>query len=739
MKGLFLLLLSLMCSAALFAQEKIYIHKTDKVSIGALLLKTDSVYFSSDASKVWFRINNQPTEFAVNEIDSLTFGANSNTVTIHYNGTSASVINPLAFEGVTVSVEGADVTVNSTSTDTEINYLLKGTSSDGQFKIYSTSKFNLKLSGVNLTNTDGAPVNIQSKKKCNLTLVDGTTNTLADGTTYATTTEDQKAALFSEGQIDIDGNGSLLVKSNSAHAICSDDYIHILSGNITVTGATKDGIHANDYFRMSGGTLNVTTAGDGVECESGYILISGGNLTAVTNSADAKGLVCDSTLTISGGTIKLTLGGNQSKGIKATQKMLINGGDINITQSGGVVLVTSGSGYDPAYSCGIKGDADIDITSGKITIVGSGAGGRGISSAGNLNIADGTLTITTSGAGATYKNASAATDSYSAVCINSDGNLTIAGGTTTASSSGSGGKALKANGTITIGTPTSSPTITLTTTGTKFVVSGSDYNHPKTMVADGTITIRNGTNTLSSADDGIHSETSVVIDGGSTTISKSYEGIESKIITINGGFADVTASNDGINTSMGTQTGGTESNDGSCLYVKGGTLVVNATNGDAIDSNGNLEISGGITIANGPLSGVEEAVDFNGTFKMTGGLFIGAGSASNMTKAMSTSSTQANLYLSTTTAIPSSTFLHIQNAAGTDVLTFKSKNGGYKFLFSSSLLTKGGSYSIYTGGSYNGGSSNNGLYTGGTYSSSGATLKKTVTLSTTSTVNSISF
>lgn len=739
MRNSFFLLLSLFCSVTLFAQEKMYIHKLDKISLGALISKTDSVYFSNDGTKAYFRIGGQLAEYAASEIDSISFGANSSTIVVTYNGTSASVINPLAFEGVSVTVKGADVTVNSTSEDIEINYSLKGTASEGIFKIYSASKFNLKLNGVNLSNSDGPAVSIQSKKKCNITLEAGTSNVLADGVTYATSTEDQKSAFFSEGQLDFDGSGSLTVKSNSAHAICSDDYIHVLGGTVTVTGAAKDGIHANDYFKMSGGTLNVTSAGDGVECESGYILISGGSITSVNNSVDAKGLVCDSTLTISGGTIKLTLGGNQSKGIKATQKILINGGNINITNSGGVALIASGSGFDPAYSSGIKADSDIEISSSIVAIVASGAGGKGISSTGNMIINSGVINVTTSGAGVTFKNASGVTDSYSAVCLNSDINLSILGGEVTNTSSGSGGKCIKANGTITTGTVSSSPTLTLTTGGAKFLVSGSDYNHPKTMVSDGTITIKNGTLNISSTDDGIHSETSVVIDGGSTTISKSYEGIESVFVYINGGTVDLTASNDGINTSKGTTTGGTESNDGSCFYMNGGALIATTTNGDAIDSNGNLEMSGGTVIANGPSSGVEEAVDFNGTFKMTGGLFIGAGSNSNMTKAMSTTSTQANMYISSSALISSSTILHIQNASGTDVLTFKPRTGGYKFLFSSSALAKGATYSIYTGGSYSGGSSNNGLYTGGTYSNSGATLKKTVALSTTSTVNTISF
>lgn len=739
MRKYFLLCLGLVFSVTLLAQEKMYIYKSDKSFSEVQISKVDSIYFSSDKLKTYFRVGGLLTECAVSEIDSISFVASPYTVFVTYNGTTASVINPLASQGVSVTVNGADVTVNSTSENADINYSLKGTATEGMFKVYSTSKFNLKLNGVNLTNSNGPAVNIQSKKKCNITLEAGTTNALADGSTYATSAEDQKSTLFSEGQIDFDGTGSLTVKSSSAHAICSDDYIDIQNGNITVSGATKDGVHANDFFKMSGGMLNVTSSGDGVECESGYILISGGNLTSVNNSADAKGLVCDSTLTISGGTIKLTMGGNQSKGIKAAQKMLFSGGDVTITNSGGVELITSGSGFDPAYSTGIKADIDIEISGSKITIVSSGAGGKGISATGNLTITSGTVNVTTSGAGATFKNSTAATDSYSAVCLNADGNMSIIGGDVTNSSSGSGGKGIKANGTITIGDASNSPTLTLTTSGAKFAVSGSDYNHPKTMVSDGTITIKNGTINISSTDDGIHSETSVVFDGGSTTISKSYEGVESMYIYMNGGTLDLTATNDGINTTKGTTSGGTESNDGSCLYVKGGTLIASCTNGDAIDSNGNLEISGGTVIANGPLSGVEEAVDFNGTFKMTGGLFIGAGSNSNMTKAMSTTSTQANMYISSSALISSGTFLHIQDSGGKDMITFKPKNGGYKFLFSSSALVKGSSYSIYTGGSYTGGSSNNGLYTGGTYSTSGATLKKTVSLSSSATVNTISF
>jgi trimeric autotransporter adhesin len=77
-------------------------------------------------------------------------------------------------------------------------------------------------------------------------------------------------------------------------------------------------------------------------------------------------------------------------------------------------------------------------------------------------------------------------------------------------------------------------------------------------------------------------------------------------------------------------------------------------------------------------------------------------------------------------------------------LTFKPKTASAYFHFSNPLLTKGGQYKIYFGGTYTGGSfvgnsSGWGLYTGGTYSNSGATLKSTTTTSSSATVNTVSF
>lgn len=101
-------------------------------------------------------------------------------VTITYNGTTATVKNNVS--GVEVSANGGHVVVNSTVS--KVEYVLSGTTTNGSFKVYSEKKFKLSLSGVSILNPTGAAINIQSSKRVFVVCADGTTNTLADGSSY---------------------------------------------------------------------------------------------------------------------------------------------------------------------------------------------------------------------------------------------------------------------------------------------------------------------------------------------------------------------------------------------------------------------------------------------------------------------------------------------------------------------------------------------------------------------------
>lgn len=630
--------------------------------------------------------------------------AAKDTVVVTYSGASAAVNNPYQSDGVKVAVSGADVTVTSTNTTKEIVYLLSGTATKGSFKIYSENKFNIALKGVSLTNSNGPAINSQSSKKATINIVAGTTSTLVDGATYATSSEDQKGTVFSEGEINFMGTGTLNVTGNNKHGIVADDYIYVSQATINIKSAVKDGIHANDYFTMDNGTVNVTASGDGIVAEEGYVTLNGGSITvnSVDDGIAAPYSGTDATITpyvlIKGGVIKVTTTGDKGNAIKSQGYTTIN-------------------------------------TAEAITLSVSGKAAKGIKTGGDFTLTAGTVTIATSGA-AYYDTADK--DVAAPAAINCDKNLAIKGGTLSIISTGIGGKGINVDGMATV----SGGKTTITASGGKYTYSSALTSDVKGFKSDGAFLMTNGELTIAATDDGIKSETALTVNDGTITITKSYEALESKNITINGGTINATATNDGLNSSMGTVVGGTESNDGSNININGGTLIVAGS--DAIDSNGNITIKGGTIIVCGPTNQPEEGIDVNGNFLVNGGLLISGGSNSRMTKAMGAASTQVSMYITSSAQLAATSLLHIEDANGKDLLTYKPKNAVYYFHFSNPALTKGAPYKIYFGGTYTGGnfvggSSGWGLYTGGTYSTSGATLKASPTTSGSSTLNTITF
>ena len=321
------------------------------------------------------------TGTAVNEDDILANSTFSTTVTIAF-GNTITVNNPLAGSGVTVTESNGDVIV--TSAASEVAYEVSGTTANGSVKIYSEKKYKLTLNGASITNADGPALNLQSRKRAFLVLADNTANSLTDGATYTPAgEEDMKATLFSEGQLIFSGNGSLALKGNYKHAICSDEYVRVISGNITVTSAKSDGIHTNDAFIADGGTIAITTSGDGIQVEEGYIVINSG--TFIINVAD-KGIAAswdtdatiDPYLTINGGTI--TVNSSAGEGIESKSILTINNGTIVVKtaddglNAGTFIYINGGNIY--AYSTsndGIDSNGKLTVTGGKVVSVGAGS------------------------------------------------------------------------------------------------------------------------------------------------------------------------------------------------------------------------------------------------------------------------------------------------------------------------------------------------------------------------------
>ena len=470
-----------------------------------------------------------------------------NLVSVEYDGTSATVfVAGNVAQYVTPTVSGAHVTIAQSNTDAvdgdEITYQLSGTTTDGSLTLSGSYKCTVSLAGVTLTNPSGAAINITNSKRIQISAKKNTTNTLTDGAGGS-----QKACIYSKGQIQLQGNGTLNVAGLTKHAIKSASYISIKNLTLNITSAVGDGISCEEYFLMKGGTVTISgVSDDGIQCDLG-----GDSSTGETTDHEDED---SGNVYIEDGTLTVTVTADAAKGVKCEGDMRISGGDITVKTSGGGVWDSSKL-KTKASAC-LGSDGAMTISGGTLSLTSTGAGGKG---------------------------------------LNVDGALYMKGGTTTISTSGN---AVVASSTGTLSVVTSSQQLD------KYE---SDYkSSPKGIKADGAITI---------SDDAI-----IYV----TTTGAGGEGIESKTsITITGGQTTVNASDDGINASYNTSTGGSGD-----LTISGGYVFSRSTGNDGIDANGNCYIKGGLVYAIGTGS-PEKSIDANTEqgkkLYITGGTIIAVG------------------------------------------------------------------------------------------------------------------
>ena len=297
-------------------------------------------------------------------------------------------------EDFSVTVSGNDVTIVY-SGDEYVMYELSGSTNDGFFKLYSAKKQGITLNDVNITNPNGAAINVQgtvlepNKGKRTFVVVNGD-NALFDGETFSDTPsgEDEKATFFGEGQLIFSGNGTLSVDAIGKSGIVSDDYIVIQSGSINVSVSSNAyydeadaeykspaGIKTNDYFSMKGGSLIISSSGTGGKgiSSDGNGYFSGGSVSVTvtgsnygssggwggnsTNNKSAKGMKFDGNLYFSGSQVIVNC--KNHEGIEAKGSLTISGGEV-YSSSSADDAINSGSDFtiSGGYVCGYSSGND---------------------------------------------------------------------------------------------------------------------------------------------------------------------------------------------------------------------------------------------------------------------------------------------------------------------------------------------------------------------------------------------
>ena len=359
--------------------------------------------------------------FSLSDISAMTVDntkVTDNLVEIAYNGTSATVtVAGNVAQYVTPTLNGTYVSIAQSNTgavnNDEITYQLSGSSTDGQFALSGSYKCTVSLAGVDLTCTTGAAINITNGKRIQLSAKNGTTNTLTDCANGS-----QKACLYSKGQLQMQGKGTLNVVGNTKHGIKSGDYITVKNLTLNITKAVGDGINCEEYFQMKSGVVTISGVGDdGIQCDLGGTTSTGE--TADHEDEDSGNIYLE------GGTLKVTVTAAASKGVKAAGDMTVSDGDVTVTTTGNGAY--DSDEQDAKGCCGLKADGNMTISGGTLTLKSTGTGGKCIKADNLLTISGGNISATATGS--QYKYSSSITASPKA----------IKGGTKTAVSNAPGG------------------------------------------------------------------------------------------------------------------------------------------------------------------------------------------------------------------------------------------------------------------------------------------------------------
>ena len=431
-----------------------------------------------------------------------------------------------------------------------------------------------------------------------------------------------------------------------ASACAASDYTTANATLISLTDSVAKASGKYTGYEIDGTDVSITAAGTYVfsgDCDNGSITVKKG-VTGVTIVLNGLTLTNDDSAAI---TLNKTAEASLIVAAGTTNTVADTAGsnDENaaVKVKSGAALTIGGKGtltVDGNAKNGIKGAADavITVAEGKLNI---NAADDGLSCDDALNITGGTLSIT---AGGDAVKASPDTGDTENPDTTSLGNVTISGGTLTLNAAEDG---IQADGDLTI----SGGTFHVKTNGGHTTALTDDSASCKGFKAGKTLTVTGGTLTVDSADDALHASTDVTILGGTLTlatgddgvhadndlvigtkgasststprinITASYEGLEGTTVTVYSGDIDVAASDDGVNAANSTLG---EHSDKYAISIAGGDLYIDAGS-DGLDSNNDINITGGKVEVYGADAMMDAAIDYDGTFTLSGGTLFGAG------------------------------------------------------------------------------------------------------------------
>lgn len=555
-----------------------------------------------------------------------------------YDASSATVItlsgDSASVQGAGAQASAAGVVISSAGT-----YIVSGELTDGQLLVDAgdDDKVQLVLAGATIHNEDGPAIYVRNADKCFVTLDAGTENNLSDGSSYALEDDSDEpyATLFSRCDLTLNGSGTLNVTSAYRHAVCSKDDLVVVSGTYNIS-AVEDGLRGRDSVKVRDGVFTIQAGGDGIKSNK--------------DDDPTKGFV-----SIDGGTFDIQAGDDAVQG-----KTLVR-------LAGGLLTVAAN---DDAF----HSDLEMHLLGASIE---ASAGDDAFHAETNLTVDGGTVNVTSCNEGyeaeKVYVNGGdthivASDDGVNASAADLSDDADADTVSSTLPNGGTPGAPGKGGGAAMPDTGGQAPA------GAQQSGQAPDAAAQQGRQAPGAAGVQQG----GQAPDAVGAQ-----QGGSAPEPPAGDNA--------GGAGVIDPGQQGGDPAAG---GGVGQADSSCLIqINGGYLVVDSV-GDAIDSNGNVEVTGGVLLVSGPTSDGDGAFDYDGSATISGGTVLMVGSTG-----MAQSFTGGTQAFAMTSAIgEAGQSVCVVDGSGNVVASFAATKRFDMVLASSPAFAEGGEYALVIGG-----------------------------------------
>lgn len=484
----------------------------------------------------------------------------------------------------------------------------------------------------------------------------------ADGSTITITEEGVYivSGTLEDGQIIVDASDS--------------DKVQIVLDGVHINCETNAAIYVREADKVF-----ITLA------ENSSNTLGGGNEYTQIDDNTVDGVIFSKSNLVCNGTGSLTIEADYKHGIVSKDDLVITGGtykiaaaDNGITAKDQIKILNGSFDIDAANSA-VKAKNTDDAELGNIYIAGGiftiEAEQDGLHATGSIVVDDGTITVNSGDDG-----------------FHAELDTVIHGGTILVEKSNEGleGKRVVVNG--------GDITVNASDDGVNAANSGDGGVNAANSGDDGANATNPGANAVGSGDDDSNAASSnndssaAVNSGDDSSISGEADGKEPPQMppdTENGSDMQPSQDFDPENAPSGGNApqdfdpgnapsdgdapqmmqGGPDGGGNSELYIKitGGTLTVSA-DGDGLDSNGGLLVTGGTTIVYGPTSDGDSALDYDGSAIVTGGTLAAIGSA-GMTESFDEASTQPVITYYSTETQSADTTITLTDSDGSALFT----------------------------------------------------------------------